>query len=132
MSTIRSFLSIILVLLIAVGFMSCTGKANDPTPVPDPTPVCGETSVSSYTVSWDRVINTDLSGYLIYFAIGREVSKNDSDGKILIDPGSIDTQFTPSNNGIAICDDVFMGITALGFTSGESGLSDILTFTVDE
>jgi len=90
---------------------------------------CGSTPSSTYTVSWDAVVDTDLTGYRIYY--GKTFPLTKSNGTS-IDLGNVTSWImNPVSLGFLPCDTVYVAVTALGSTKTESALSGYTSEIID-
>lgn len=83
---------------------------------------CGSTPNSTYTVSWNAVIDGDLSGYRLYYGTTSPLTKLNATA---VDIGNVTSWImNPSSLGFLPCDTVHVAVTAIGSTKGESALSN--------
>jgi len=117
---------------LSVCLAACTGSSSESiTGVFSPlcTVAPGNVSTSIYTISWNAVVDSDLSGYKLYYGSSDDFSKYNALGSVTVGNTTMVT-FKPSDYNITTCIVAKIGITAIG-ARPESALSDIQTIIVE-
>ena len=108
--------------ILAVLFLltSCGGATNNNQPANE----CESNSSSIYTISWDAVDDTDLSGYKVYYGKSLE---NIAD----VDSNNTSWELNSANEGFLVCDIINVAVKAIGYTKSSSALSTSVTVTIE-
>lgn len=117
---------------LSVCLAACTGSSTDSLTLTSSSSCAvsqGQPSTATYTISWDAVVDTDLSGYVVYYGSSDDFNKHNALGSVDVGNTTMVT-FKPSDYDITTCNVAKVGITAIG-SRPESALSDIQTIIVE-
>ncbi|VAW63500.1 hypothetical protein MNBD_GAMMA11-1142 [hydrothermal vent metagenome] len=89
---------------------------------------CGDTAESTYTISWDPVIDADLSGYKVYYGLSGTLNKSSASVNVNTQTSWV---MSPAALGFKPCDTVHIAITALGTNKGESAFSTLIAEVIN-
>lgn len=90
---------------------------------------CGVTPLSTYTISWTPVSDSDLSGYKVYYGKNYPLTKGNSTNVSIGNFTNWDVN--PTNLNLYPCDNLHVAITATGSIKAESQLSQSGTITIE-
>jgi len=91
---------------------------------------CGNTPSSTYTISWDAVEDTDLSGYNVYYGLSPTLNKSTA-ASVNLGANTTSWIMNPASLGFKPCDTVYIAISATGSVQGESALSILISKVID-
>lgn len=116
--------------LTSILIISCSGSSSTPIAGGGSCSVtAGLLTTSSYTISWNAVDPTDLTGYKIYYGTNSPLTKYNALGSVSVG-NTTSVTFTPGNYNITTCAQAIVGVTSVG-TRPESALSDTQIITVE-
>jgi len=91
---------------------------------------CGDTAESTYTISWDSVVDADLTGYKVYYGLSGSLNKA-SATSVNVDNTQTSWVMNPAALGFKPCDTVDIAITAVGQNKGESAFSRLVAEVIN-
>jgi len=90
---------------------------------------CGYNASSSHTINWDTVNDPDIVGYRVYYGTNSPLTKSNSSSQ---DVGVVSSwDLTPSSYDFLPCNNVYVAVSSLGGTKGESSLSDSVSAVIE-
>ena len=91
--------------------------------------LCGNVASSTYTINWDAVSDSDVTGYRVYYGLTSPISKTNSSFQAL---GNVNTWvMIPSDYGYTSCSTIYIAVASVGGSKGISSLSAPVSIVVE-
>ena len=90
---------------------------------------CGNIASSIHTINWDDVNDPDIIGYRVYYGTNSPITKSNSSFQDVGITNSWD--LNASSHELLPCDNVYVAISSIGGTKGESSLSSSVSAVIE-